>query len=515
MKPDRPGKDLYRRLRALPWPALWDEEVARFNQATNAERFDTVSVVRAVGVVFSESGPAGLRERVREWLLGLLDDPQEKIRRYALAALPKIGIGPREESELLRRLETATRPGEAAALREVLARVGGTRTYEAMQASGGFTANEVQRVTASVARREAPTTLRLDANLPGWEGMRIHLRGRAGLEGFVRDEVEERGGFRVLETTPGLVALTPTRPFALADLFQLRCFATAGVVLGRVAPQPEPAAIEGLATTIASPHSQQLFRELTNGTIRYRLDFMGRGHARATVRKVVERAFEIAPAILNDAREAPWAVDVHPMTDGESVELRPRSSLDPRRAHRLGDVPAASHPPLAACLARAAGRRDQEEAWDPFCGSGQELIERALLGGVRRLHGTDLSPEAVDVAKRNFTAAGIPGVEARFTCCDFRRYAGLHRIPEGSLTLVITNPPLGRRVRVPGLRGLFDDLFATAARMLRPEGRLVLTNPFRMESPERSLQLESRRTVDLGGFDCRLEVYRKAPARPR
>ena len=106
-------------------------------------------------------------------------------------------------------------------------------------------------------------------------------------------------------------------------------------------------------------------------------------------------------------------------------------------------------------------------------------------------------------------------MEARFTCCDFRRYAGLHRIPEGSLTLVITNPPLGRRVRVPGLRGLFDDLFATAARMLRPEGRLVLTNPFRMESPERSLQLESRRTVDLGGFDCRLEVYRKAPARPR
>ena len=160
----------------------------------------------------------------------------------------------------------------------------------------------------------------------------------------------------------------------------------------------------------------------------------------------------------------------------------------------------------------------------------QSVIEQ-LLVTLRYLHGMhvwhrDVKSQNVFLARgeggervveavARIVAAGIPGVEARFTCCDFRRYAGLHRIPEGSLTLVITNPPLGRRVRVPGLRGLFDDLFATAARMLRPEGRLVLTNPFRMESPERSLQLESRRTVDLGGFDCRLEVYRKAPARPR
>ncbi|MEO6742272.1 MAG: hypothetical protein ABIP20_18670, partial [Chthoniobacteraceae bacterium] len=57
---------------------------------------------------------------------------------------------------------------------------------------------------------------------------------------------------------------------------------------------------------------------------------------------------------------------------------------------------------------------------------------------------------------------------------------------------------------------LFEDIFAVAADMLAPGGRLVFTNPFNMESPERSLKLQSRHTVDLGGFECRLELYRKA-----
>ena len=45
--------------------------------------------------------------------------------------------------------------------------------------------------------------------------------------------------------------------------------------------------------------------------------------------------------------------------------------------------------------------------------------------------------------------------------------------------------------------------------MLQPGGRLVFANPLRMESRDRTLKLLSRQTVDFGGFDCRLEVYRK------
>jgi tRNA G10 N-methylase Trm11 len=74
---------------------------------------------------------------------------------------------------------------------------------------------------------------------------------------------------------------------------------------------------------------------------------------------------------------------------------------------------------------------------------------------------------------------------------------------------MITNPPMGRRIRVPNLRGLFGDLFAVAAEALKPGGRLVFANPLRIEPPDPSLKLKYRQVIDLGGFDCRLEMYLK------
>ena len=62
---------------------------------------------------------------------------------------------------------------------------------------------------------------------------------------------------------------------------------------------------------------------------------------------------------------------------------------------------------------------------------------------------------------------------------------------------------------IPNLRGLIDDLFSAAVAVLRPGGRLVFANPLKMETRERALKLELRQTVDFGGFNCRLEVYRK------
>jgi tRNA G10 N-methylase Trm11 len=187
----------------------------------------------------------------------------------------------------------------------------------------------------------------------------------------------------------------------------------------------------------------------------------------------------------------------------------PRLSPDPRHSYRLDAVPAASHPPLAACLARIAGKMPHEYVWDPFCGSGLELIEMARLGGVRRVFGTDLSEDAVAITERNFQAAELGAIQSKFACCDFRDFAGVEGLTPQTLTLVITNPPLGRRVPIPNLRLLIEDLFAVAAKMLQVGGRLVFVNPFKMASPQRSMRLEFQQVVDLGGFDCRLEVYRK------
>jgi predicted RNA methylase len=509
-------KELYRELRGLTCDQLWNNEVARFNRASPKERMDRVAVIRAVGVVFAGQGTKAQRIEVRAWLRGLLQDPAEKIRRYAMAALPKIGAGEGEEQELLSLLQATTVDREKKYLGRALDKIGGAATLDVMKAAPGLLPQTEQKVRASMARKEQPSAIRLDRAFPLSPDLRIHLRCRRGLEGIVRDEaldfIAKRGKFRLMAVHAGVVTLTPTAPFSLADLYTLRCFATLGFVLGVARPADGPAAVEGLAALIASPLARQLLTTFTEGSIRYRLDFIGKGHQRGAVRDVVNRAFALCPEILNDARSAPWAMEVFAIAGGQAVELRPKFVPDPRLGYRTDDVDAASHPPLAACMARLAGRVRDEVVWDPFCGSGLELIESALLGGVKKIFGTDISGEAIAIAQVNVAAAKLQGVQTQLVCCDFRDHAKIAGLGPASLTLIITNPPLGRRVRVPDLRGMFADLFSVAANVLKPGGRLVFANPLRIEPADPALKLKYREVVDLGGFDCRLEMYEKLAA---
>lgn len=508
-------KDLYRQLRVLSCDQLWNDEVARFNRAPPRERMERVAVIRAVGVVFSASGSASQREQVRAWLRQLLQDPAEKIRRYAMNALPKIGAGEGEEKELLSLLKPATGERERKFLGRALDKIGGEATLAAVAKAPDLLPHTEQKVRASLARLEAPGAIRMDAPVPVLPGLQLHLRCRRGLEEIVRSEVEEyiaqHGRFRVAGVRERTVALQVLAPFTLTELYGMRCFATAGFVLGMVRHTRPEAYVEALAAVMTSPLSRRLFAALTDGPPRYRIDFIGRGHRRGAVRDVVGRAYALCPEILNDARGAPWAMDIHPAGNGDSVELRPKLVPDPRLGYRTDDVDAASHPPLAACMARLAGRMEDEIVWDPFCGSGLELVERALRGGVKTLYGTDISPEAVAITQANIAAAGLPQVDAKIVCCDFRDYARIDGLGPAAVTLIISNPPLGRRVRVPHLRGLFVDLFAVAARVLRPSGRLVFANPMRIAPADPSLRLCYHAVVDLGGFDCRLELYEKRP----
>jgi hypothetical protein len=120
-----PDKDLYQQLRALSCEQLWREEVAKFDKTSPAERLDRVAVVRAVGVVFSESGTAKQKDEARQWFRRLLHDPSEKIRRYAMTAIPKIGAGIIEETELLALLRTTAIEREKKFLAQTLEKFGG------------------------------------------------------------------------------------------------------------------------------------------------------------------------------------------------------------------------------------------------------------------------------------------------------------------------------------------------------------------------------------------------------
>jgi tRNA G10 N-methylase Trm11 len=74
---------------------------------------------------------------------------------------------------------------------------------------------------------------------------------------------------------------------------------------------------------------------------------------------------------------------------------------------------------------------------------------------------------------------------------------------------VISNPPMGRRVPIPNLPELIDDFVAVAEKALKPGGRLVFANPTPGTLIPRSLKLECKQVVDLGGFECRVEKYVK------
>lgn len=510
-------KELYRRLREMSAAQLWSGEVPRFNQATPRERMERVSVIRAVGVAFAGTGTAEQKAEVRAWLVGLLHDPQEKIRRYATAALPKIGGGTDAEHAMLTLLKTSAVDREKKSLGRALDKIGGAATLEALGDTPALPAQTQQKVKARVSRQEQPSTIRLDARVEQFQKLRLHLRCRRGLEELVAAEAQEQlvntGRFRLLETRRGCVALTPLAPFRLADLYRLRCFGTVGLVLDLVRHLDPARSVAKLAAAITSPRARHLLATLTEGSLRYRLEFADKGHQRGTVERIANRAFALCPDLLNDPRQAPWSVDLHETPHGISVELRPRLSPDPRLYYRTDDVAAASHPPLAACMARLAGTMENDVVWDPFCGSGLELIERALRGGVHHLYGSDISPEAVAIAQANVTASKL-ATPATLSCCDFRDVARIPDFPAGQVTLVITNPPLGRRIRLTNPTAFFTDFFAVAAAVLKPGGRLVFTNPLRQEPRDATLRLESRQSVDLGGFDCRLEVWRKQAVLP-
>lgn len=483
MKTERRDKQLYRQWRNLSASQL-RLEVARFDGLSPRDRSENAALVRAAGVVVSELGGAEAQAETRSWMRRLLTDPDEKIRRYAINALPKLKPTSVDESSLLDLWTRSTSDREKKHVTEALAKFGGPATLARL--------GSVQRIEATLARAESETIIQLDRPLRSSPPIEISLRTRTGLEIFVRDEVLESRRFKITATQPALVRVTASGPFSLSDLYTMRCFGTAGFSVGGGSTLAE------LAAVIASPRARQIFETFTSGPVRYRLDFAGKGHQRAAVKELAAKVYSAAPQLLNGGGQAPWTIEIRDFAGRQNVELVPRLVPDPRFAYRQQDVPAASHPQLAAALARLAGRVENDQIWDPFCGSGLEIIERSLRGGVSSALGTDLSAEAIEITRKNASAAGIQRLE--LIQCDFRE------VKNRQFTLIITNPPLGKRVPIKDLNQLIHDLFQSAARMLKPGGRLVLANPLHAQKhPEPSLKLIYKQVVDFGGFRCRIE----------
>lgn len=436
-------------------------------------------------------------------LLAALARPSMRIRRAAAIALGKVG-GEGVEASLLAALPDADPPARRAIV-EALGKVGGETSAELLAELDPGDDTELARIlerSRLLATRDATRArpVSLDRDARPERPLRVELRCRTGLESVLLDELLEIRGVSEPEVVGrGRLRLVLSAPPSALDAARTHLELRFPLPVRRA----EDVAV-AVTNTLTSPTALALLATFTRGTPRLRLDFDDAGKQRALIYRIASLLAE--RGVVNDPREAPWEARIASARDGGlEVALVPRGFEDPRFDYRKADVPAASHPTIAAALARLAGVREDDVVWDPFTGSGSELIERARLGPCRALLGTDLDPRALEATRANLEAAGVT---AELTLADATTFAP--RLPP---TLVISNPPMGRRVHRGDVSTLLARTASRVAEVAAADARIAWLDPTPAAVEPvlegAGFRLERTLSVDLGGFDARFELWRR------
>jgi len=359
------------------------------------------------------------------------------------------------------------------------------------------------------SKREADSVIATDVAPP--EPLTVRLGCRPGFGTLLLEELT-RLGMKPRSLGDHGAEVTLTGPWS--TLFASRLWASAAIKLKFVTrggtPKPrtgvkredrvaDPEALgAAIVDALLRPQTRALLTAWTRGPIRWRLGF-ARGHKRAIVWRVASAVTAAAPELINDPQQTTWDVLVD--DEAGTLELSPKRFVDPRSSWRVADVPAASHPSVAAALAHVAAIRKGEQVWDPFCGSGLEAIECALRGA--KVYGSDLDETALAAAEQNVAAAKVT---VKLAHSDARIYSCY------PIDAIVTNPPLGSRVHLDA-PALLVDCLSNLARQLAPGGRLVWITPsIRRTAPAaeaEGLRRVCSLAVDLGGVRGHLERWDK------
>jgi 23S rRNA G2445 N2-methylase RlmL len=453
------------------------------------------------------------------FLLRAAHDADPKTRRNALAALGRART-PEAEEALLDAWRTETNAPILKTIAASLGKLGTPRALDALRARPpGIDADpELAKTVSRASRTVARDVGRGEASaIDETAGAKVPLPilffCRPGLQPICAEELDSlRGGWSAQAVGPGEVRAVLRGP--LASVLASRTATQVGFPLAPVESTGDLA--EAVARAIASDAARTIFRTFTRGVPRYRLAFAEGGHKRATVWKIAELVQARAQELVNDPKDSTWEAVVRmarlhragaPRRDEVSVVLVPRRLVDPRFAYRVAEVPAASHPTIAAALAFLGGAREDDVVWDPFVGSGLELVERARLGPWASLLGTDTDPRALAAAAKNLADARV---EARLERAD-----ALDTTPPG-VTLLLTNPPMGRRVRAgdhEGLAPFLERFIAHAARVLVPGrgARFVWVSPrgalTRAAAKRAGFVLERSQPIVMGTHEAEIQRF--------
>jgi predicted RNA methylase len=463
-----------RRLREAPTASLVDELLA-LTHACEAKvaRYAVLALAGAEG-----------EEKAEQRLLELWDDPllKPEMRRAVVKTLGVVG-GPRAK-------ELITHHNHESSILDL-------EFQRLRQQALLILARRLERAGTETDRPRG--SIRDDVAI---DRLRVRLACRNGLERITCVDLAES---RILG--PGRLELWHRGP--LAALFRARTFESLALTLP---PQPvrNGDIAAAAAAALTSEQARRILSTLTSGAIRYRLAWKGDGRQNQLVWRIAELAQALWPDLVNDPRSSTWEAELHPRGDQLYVDLVPKALIDPRFAYRQADVPAASHPPLAAALARIGGVKADDVVWDPFAGSGTELVERALLGPAHILVGTDRDPSALRAASANIAAAKLSD-RVRLIEADALTFRDLRP------TLILTNPPLGRRVARSEGGELLDTFLTHAAALLAPGGRLVWVSPDARRhgalAQRLGLRIGYEQRVDMGGFPATVQRFDWLPER--
>ncbi|MET0794607.1 MAG: methyltransferase [Polyangiaceae bacterium] len=458
---------------------------------------DARARARLLGVVGRVAQARELPE-FRAALLGALEDSDERVRRVASLALGKLTV-----PDLAPRLIASWAKASVVERRSLAEALGKSGSEAALQLLRAERASDpelkriIERACLMLERdsaRAAPSSIALDQPLGAPQALVVHCR--AGLSWVLAEEARSLGN----PTIVGPDRIRLTHRAAFGELLRLRTALGFGLEIPLPGGRDDSLASR-VVNALEHPDAERAVRAWTTGRARFRLSFAEGGHQRDKVWRIAAAVAERLTWFHNDPQQSIWEVVID--TQRGRLELCPRRFDDPRFVYRAEDVRAASHPTLAAALARVAGVQADDIVWDPFVGSGLELIERALLGPFRELHGTDRESLALAAARSNAERAHV---ELRLTQGDARS----HRVRQ--VSLIISNPPMGRRVARDGTLGpLLDAFLANAASSLVPGGRLVWLSPLADQTAATARRLGLKVTryepVDLGGFTAELQRF--------
>jgi 23S rRNA G2445 N2-methylase RlmL len=453
-----------------------------------------VRLVRLVARVARETDDVGLYQALCEQLAD--DDP--KVQRAVVIGLGKLKHPGVEDVLLVYAAREHALP-ELRALVEALGKCGGSRAAEwlgAQSSADPLAQRLIERaqlmLSRTVSRPEQCEPL--DLSVPLGAPRTLLFTCRTGLESILRDEASALGD---AQSASGCVTVA-----GYADSLASALVPRTALGIGIELPLNRELSLQ--QAVIQSLKDAQLFdwmARVSRGTPRVRLEFIGQGHQRAAVWDLQTLMVREGLPLVVDPTSAAWELAVD--SSNARMGLMPKRFDDPRFAWRCKDVPAASHPTIAAALARVGGVRSDDVVWDPFVGSGLELVERGLLGAYRVMYGTDIDEAALVAAKANLAAAQIKHVTL------LNRDATT--APVHDITLVLTNPPMGARLVHDGSLGaLLEAALTHGWRNMRPGARWVWLSPMPAHTSSFAHHLgfdvQRRGLVDVGGLTPELQI---------